>query len=61
MINFSERKYYAYAPNGVRQEKVDFGDLIDDNDYGEPFAVSSNGLNFVFMEVELVPDDSAPP
>ena len=53
MINFTDRVYYAYARNGVRLAKVDFGKLIDQNDYGEPFAVSNNGLNFLFLEVEL--------
>lgn len=54
MINFTDRIYYAYARNGVRLLKMDFSELIDKNDYGEPFAVSNNGLNFVFMEVELI-------
>lgn len=53
MINFTEKIYYAYSQNGVRLLKMDFSKLIDNNDYGEPFAVSNNGMNFVFMEVEL--------
>jgi len=46
-MNTTEHIYEVYTQNGMMLNRVDFKDKI--NDYGEPIATSSNGINFVFQ------------
>lgn len=49
-MNETESKYYAYQQNGLLVSRVDFKAQVEQ--YGQPIAVSSNGLNFIFKQSE---------
>ena len=47
-MNETEHKYYVYTQNGLLINRVNFRELV--NQYGEPVAASSNGLNFMLRK-----------
>ena len=44
-VNLTEHKYYTFSQRGLLRNRVTFGK--DVKKYGEPVAVSQNGLNFI--------------
>ena len=44
-MNLTEHKYYTFSQRGLLRNRVNFSK--DVKKYGEPVAVSENGLNFI--------------
>ena len=47
-MNLTEFKYHIYTLKGLMINRVVFTNIV--KSYGEPVAVSSNGLNFLFKK-----------